>query len=85
MTRGPRQAQDLASRLEGYLRELEARPSLAALGLAPVLGGVRVAAVGARVRGELVLDEGQREQIAQRLQLVAEAIASARAPAAQGR
>jgi hypothetical protein len=51
---------------------LRRRRSIAALGLRPVLDGLRVSARGGRVVAELTVSEGDREQVAERLAALAE-------------
>ncbi len=78
VARSPREASALAGTLDTLLHGLRARVSLAALGLLPVLQRARVSAQGARVTGELHLNEEQREEIAARLTQLAEVVAAAR-------
>jgi hypothetical protein len=72
------QAEALAGRLRSEVGNLRGRRSLAALGLGPVLAGIRVSAPGARTVLDLQLSEAQRDQIAERLALVAKALAGSK-------
>lgn len=81
MTRTRQEASNLSVQLDDTVRHLRARTSLAALGLGPVLEGARIAPQGARVIGDLRLDEAQREIVAERLALLARTMAGAQLPA----
>lgn len=63
----PDDAQDLAVRLRDTLLELRARPSITALGLAPVLARADLAARGPRLALVLAITEQERELVATRL------------------
>jgi hypothetical protein len=75
-------ARGLAVQLEQAITMLRGRPSVAALGLAQVLAGVRVAVRGPKIAAELHLTEAQRDDIAARLSSAARLIARARGEAA---
>jgi hypothetical protein len=77
-------AQALATRLELALGTLRARPSVAALGLAGVLSGVRLSAQGTAIAAELHLTEAERDDIAARLSEAAKLIAKVRSDAGAG-
>jgi hypothetical protein len=77
-------ARALAVQLEQAVTALRDRPSVAALGLAGVLAGVRVAVRGQQIAAELHLTEAQRDDIAARLSSAAQLIARARSEAAAG-
>jgi hypothetical protein len=68
----------LTERLLTEVRELQARPSVVALGLADVLADVEVASQGPRLAAALQLTESQRNDIALRLSAVAKLIARGR-------
>lgn len=76
VARSRKDAADLAARIDGEMRGLRGRISLAALGLGPVLDGARVSSRGPVVRGTLRLNEAQRETIARRLALLAKILAA---------
>ncbi len=80
VARSRKDAANLAARIDGEMRGLRGRISLAALGLGPVLDGARVTARGPVVRGTLRLNETQRETIAQRLALLAKILAAGSTP-----
>jgi hypothetical protein len=73
------QAAGLAARLQETAGVLGQRPSMAALGLAPVLTGARIAARGTEVGAELNITESERDDIAARWAAAARLIAGARA------
>jgi hypothetical protein len=77
------QAAALIASLGVSLRELRARPSLVALGLAPVLAAVQLAVQGPRVAAELRLRERDRDELARRLSAVARLLTEASPPAAR--
>jgi hypothetical protein len=74
---GP-QAEALIARLSSELRDLQARPSLVALGFGRMLAGVQLAVKGPRVAAELRLEGRDRDEIARRLSSVARLLAQAR-------
>jgi hypothetical protein len=80
-TRGPNDAVGLAAQLSDQLAALQGRRSVRALGLGPVLEGVRVQAQGGRVLLDLGISESDREVVAERLAVLAQALAKARAEA----
>jgi hypothetical protein len=71
-----------ASRWSADLRELAQNRMLRLMGLAPLVDGATVAAVGARVRGRLRLPEDKREALAERVLLLLQAVARQRGPGA---
>jgi hypothetical protein len=71
-TATPEQASALISEVGVALRDLQTRPSILALGLAPVLADVQLAVQGPRVAAELRLDARDRDEIARRLAAVAQ-------------
>jgi hypothetical protein len=73
------QATALIGEVGATLRDLQSRPSVLALGFAPVLADVQLAVQGPRVAAELRLDEHERDEIALRLSAVARLLAQARA------
>jgi len=77
-------ATELAVQLQHTVRSLRGRPSLAALGLGPVLDGVRLGVDGARVRAQVGLREDQREAIALRLAELAALLGGGQPPAPPG-
>jgi hypothetical protein len=81
-TGSPTRARALAAQLEQAVTGLRGRPSVAALGLADVLGGVRISVRGPQIAAELHLTEAQRDEIAARLSSAAQLIAKARGDAA---
>jgi hypothetical protein len=72
------QANALIAELGATLRDLQSRPSVLALGFAPVLADVQLAVQGPRVAAELRLDEDARDEIARRLSAVARLLARGR-------
>jgi hypothetical protein len=68
----------LTERLLAALRELQARPSVVAIGLSDVLADVEVASQGPRIAAALQLTESQRNDIALRLSAVAKLLAESR-------
>jgi hypothetical protein len=78
------QAAALIAEVGVTLRDLQSRPSVLALGFAPVLADVQLAVQGPRVAAELRLDPGARDEIALRLSAVARLLAQARAEPAAG-
>jgi hypothetical protein len=81
-TRGPGQARGLAAQVADQLAVLHGRRSVQALGLGPVLERAQVQIDGARLRLELRISEDERETVAERLAVLAQALAKARAKTA---
>lgn len=73
-----REAQAAAHNLEATLVDLRSRRALTVFGLAPIFESATVRAEGPRVRGQLHLPEGQREDLAAKISFVLEAIVRAR-------
>lgn len=72
----PNAAAALSRRIESAVGELRRRPSVAAIGLASVLDGLRIGARGSRVTADVHLSEAQREEIAERLAAIAQALSA---------
>lgn len=75
---GPRDAQGAADTWRGALREAARQPMLRMLGLAPLVDGASVRAVGSRVQGRLHVGEEHRAELADRLLFLLRTIARGR-------
>jgi hypothetical protein len=73
------QARDLAARLAERIRELRARPIVAAFGLGSVIDSLRFSAKDNQVRGGLHVSQSERAQISARMAMVGEMLAKLRA------
>lgn len=73
------QARDLAARLAERIRELRARPIVAAFGLGSVVDSLRFSAKDNQVRGGLHVSQTERAQISARMAMVGEMLAKIRA------
>jgi hypothetical protein len=69
-----RDAAAAAHLVDATVSEIRSRKALNALGLATIFDGATVAADGTRMRGHLHLPEAKRDDLAQRIALVLEAI-----------
>ena len=78
VVRTEREAQDMAARLNGRMRDARVRPIVAAFGLARVLDSVVFEAKDTQVRGTLHVSESERADIAQRMAIAADTMARMR-------
>lgn len=75
VVRSDLQARDLAGRLGERIRDVKSRPIVAALGLTQVIDSLHFVAKDNLVRASLHVSQSERDEIAERMSMVAEMIA----------